>query len=232
MPATNSRDSSARLMVCARRSCRGHADRVVALLALTAAVLALMLPGRPALATEASPEALAQTRTVVDHAIGILRDSHLSLAEERRRLRELAETHFDFADMSRSSLGYHWRELSEEQRREFVPVFSAFVEDAYLSRIQRYSGQEIEFVDQKSDEPDYASVDTRIVGKSDSATEMTFRLKHEGREWKIYDVVVASISITANYRNQFSRVINNQGFDKLMSDLRAKQSQLAALGRR
>ncbi len=45
----------------------------------------------------------------------------------------------------------------------------------------------------------------------------------------IYDVTVDAISIIANYRNQFNRVINEQGFPKLMSDLRVKQQQLASL---
>jgi ABC-type transporter MlaC component len=39
-------------------------------------------------------------------------------------------------------------------------------------------------------------------------------------------VTVDNISIIANYRNQFNRVINDQGFDKLMADMRAKQQQL------
>jgi len=47
-------------------------------------------------------------------------------------------------------------------------------------------------------------------------------------DWKIYDVTVDAISIVANYRNQFNRVINDQGFDKLMADMKAKQQQLQA----
>jgi ABC-type transporter MlaC component len=41
-------------------------------------------------------------------------------------------------------------------------------------------------------------------------------------------VTVDAISIVANYRNQFNRVINDQGFDKLMADMKAKQQQLQA----
>jgi ABC-type transporter MlaC component len=35
--------------------------------------------------------------------------------------------------------------------------------------------------------------------------------------------MVDGISITANYRNQFNRVISNQGFDALMNEMRSKQ---------
>jgi ABC-type transporter MlaC component len=40
---------------------------------------------------------------------------------------------------------------------------------------------------------------------------------------------VDEISITANYRNQFSRVIEQRGFGQLMRDLRGKQQELDAL---
>jgi ABC-type transporter MlaC component len=42
-------------------------------------------------------------------------------------------------------------------------------------------------------------------------------------------VTVDAISIIANYRNQFNRVINEKGFPQLMADLQAKQQELAAL---
>jgi ABC-type transporter MlaC component len=43
---------------------------------------------------------------------------------------------------------------------------------------------------------------------------------------------VDNISITANYRNQFNRVINNHGFDALVSEMRSKQQELlASLGK-
>ena len=40
---------------------------------------------------------------------------------------------------------------------------------------------------------------------------MNYRLVQEGGTWKIYDVTVDAISIIANYRNQFNRVMNNSG---------------------
>jgi ABC-type transporter MlaC component len=41
-------------------------------------------------------------------------------------------------------------------------------------------------------------------------------------------VTVDNISIIANYRNQFNRVINRGGFNTLVADLKSKQEQLAA----
>lgn len=44
--------------------------------------------------------------------------------------------------------------------------------------------------------------------------------------WLIYDITLDAISVIANYRNQFNRVINNDGYDKLVADLKTKAAQL------
>jgi phospholipid transport system substrate-binding protein len=45
-------------------------------------------------------------------------------------------------------------------------------------------------------------------------------------QWRVYDVTIDAISLIANYRNQFNRVINNEGYQKLIADLRTKREQL------
>jgi phospholipid transport system substrate-binding protein len=77
--------------------------------------------------------------------------------------------------------------------------------------------------------PQYAQVNTDIISPSGrEPIHVNYLLLQEGGTWKIYDVTVDSISIIANYRNQFNRVMNNQGYDTLIKDLKAKQAALAA----
>ena len=62
----------------------------------------------------------------------------------------------------------------------------------------------------------------------DQPIRLDYRLKQDGGDWKVYDVTVDNISIMANYRNQFDRVINHQGFDALMKQMQSKQQELVA----
>jgi phospholipid transport system substrate-binding protein len=140
----------------------------------------------------------------------------------------LLEQHFDFADMARITLGYHWRELNVTQRSEFVKLFTAFIENAYLSKIQDYSGQDVAVLGQNSEGEGFSRVRSQIIQPGKQPIKVDYLLRELDGDWKIYDVTVDAISIVANYRNQFNRVINDQGFDKLMADMRAKQQQLQA----
>jgi hypothetical protein len=38
-------------------------------------------------------------------------------------------------------MGKSWRSLSADQRKRFIPVFTSFLEDAYLNKVQNYQAQ-------------------------------------------------------------------------------------------
>ena len=178
-------------------------------------------------------DAMTTVRGTVSQVLNILGDHQSSQEARRRRLIAVVAGHFDFADMARSSLGYHWRQLTPDQQQRFVQLFTAFMEDAYLNKIEGYSGQKIEFVNQASNGAGDSQVNTRVIQPNGGEpTTVDYRLKQDSGDWKVYDVTVDNISITANYRNQFNRVINNQGFDALMKEMQTKQQELiASLGK-
>jgi phospholipid transport system substrate-binding protein len=209
-----------------------HYRRTGQIRALTAALAAAALMGLMLLAAAPSPAfaqngAEAATRDMVDKALNVLADKSAPVAQRRHELRELIEPRFDFTEMSRSALGFHWRSLTPTQRADFTNVFKDFIEDAYLSKIQDYSGQKVRYGAARSLGQGYAEVDTQIVQAGKNPIPVNYLLDQKDGSWKIYDVTVDNISIVANYRTQFNRVINQDGFDKLMADLRAKQQQLA-----
>jgi phospholipid transport system substrate-binding protein len=193
-----------------------------AILALTATFTVGLAPAR------AQTSAKAATQEFVNQALQTLRDKQKSVLEKRRELKPLIESRFDSNEMARSTLGYHWRSLTPDQRANFTRLFTAFIEAAYLDKVQDYAGQEVQFGQSRSLGEGYAKVDTTIVQAGKNPIPVTYLLEQSGGGWKIYDVAVDNISIIANYRNQFNRVINEQGFPKLMADLRAKQQQLGS----
>jgi len=198
---------------------------------IVAAACALTLNGLTPLAARADlgSSPMAVTQTMVNRALQIMANKSTPVRERRRQLREAIENEFDFSEMSRSALGYHWRTLSPDDRAQFTQLFTAFIESAYLSKIQDYSGQQVRFNGQTSLGPSYTQINTDIIQPGKGPIAVNYLLLQKGGDWKIYDVTVDAISIIANYRNQFNRVINEKGFPTLMADLRAKQQELTSL---
>lgn len=210
------------------RSIRGI-HRFHLLFLLAAAAVATLVVNGPARPANADDSAMPMVKNVVDQALKLLVDKQTPLRQRQEALRNLVSSHFDFTRMSRSALGYHWRDLGADQRKDFTQAFTAFIQDSYLSKMQDYSGQKVVFGRETRPDPGYAQVTSQVIqpeGKQPVA--VNYMVVNTGGEWKIYDVTVDNISIIANYRNQFNRVINQKGFDTLLADLRSKQEKLAA----
>jgi phospholipid transport system substrate-binding protein len=199
-------------------------------MAMTAAIIAVLSQARfliPARAEDAnSPMSVVQT--TVNQALDVLRDKQTPLAQRQEKLRQIVANTFDFTEMAKSALGYHWKQLTPEQQQEFTNVFISFIEDSYLSKINDYHDQQVQFLKVVNLGPDETQVNSDIVQQGKDPIHVNYRLMKRDGTWKIYDVTVDAISIIANYRNQFNRVMNNQGYDALIKDLKSKQAALAA----
>jgi phospholipid transport system substrate-binding protein len=180
----------------------------------------------------------AMVKMVIDQATAVVRDGQTPTQTRDKRLREIAEANFDFADMARTTLGYHWRQLSQQQQAEFVPLFTSFMENVYLSKLQEYSVQKIRqtatssnvaFTGQQYDGADYAEVHSTVLLKDQPAPiKVDYLVRRDGASWKIYDLDIDAISVMANYRQQFNRVLNNDGYPALVSMLRKKVQELGS----
>jgi phospholipid transport system substrate-binding protein len=47
-----------------------------------------------------------------------------------------------------------------------------------------------------------------------------------GDRWLVYDVVIEGVSLVANYRTQFNKIIQTSSFNDLIEKLKAKQEEL------
>lgn len=171
---------------------------------------------------------LGLVRRMVAQVLTIIKDNQTAQADKERRLRELGAANFDFNEMSRLAMGKSWRSLSADQRQRFVPVFTSFLEDAYLNKIQNYSNQDIQITQAQVTDNDYAQVNGRIVQHGAEPIGLSFSLRRKDGAWKIYDVAVDNVSTLDNYRTQFQRIMREKGFDELMTQIQQRDRELAS----
>jgi len=199
--------------------------------ALAAAVLALAMAftGRArAVLTDAGTPRGAVTRAI-DDAVAILHNTRMPVEQRRRELRAIAERNLDLARMSEDVLGTHWTKMTPAQQREFVPLFGAFIEAAYLGEIQEYVKLKIDVGRQTLDGADHARVDASVQQPGEDPMAITFMLERTPHGWLMYDVVVDDIGMVGNYRAQFDHVIRTHGLSRLEAELRLKQAKLDAM---
>jgi len=168
-------------------------------------------------------------RFVVEQGIEILNDPKLQSKNGKEvsldRLREVVFPIFDFPEMARRSLGFHWRRLSPEERQEFVTLFTHLLERSYAGKIDLYDGETVIFTSEVV-EDNYARVDSKLVSKKGEKFSVDYKLLRTNGDWRIYDVVVEHISLVNNYRSQFNRVIANSSYENLIKKINRKLKEL------
>ncbi len=175
----------------------------------------------------ADGDPMSAVKGTINQVLSIVTDPAYKSAnsERREKLRAVIAPRFDFTDMARSAMGYHWRTLSQAQRDEFVRLFTGLLEASYMGKIEGYKGQKIVYVKELRD-GDQAQVNTNIVSGGNEPISVNYRLQESGGSWKVYDVVVDQISLVGNYRNQFSRIMNQKGYDTLVQAIKQKQQSI------
>jgi phospholipid transport system substrate-binding protein len=189
---------------------------------LTVAMLAASAPAWAGPPTE-------QLRVQMDRVIKVLEDPELKRegrqVERRAAIRRLANEIFDFTETTRRSLGQHWHARTPAEREQFVRLYADLLERSYIGKIELYSGERIQFVGDTI-EGDLATVRTRLVTKAGTEIPVDYRMhRAAGDRWLSYDVAIEGVSMVANYRAQFNKIIQSSGYPSLVSKLTEKQEQ-------
>jgi phospholipid transport system substrate-binding protein len=147
-------------------------------------------------------------------------------AQRRVELRKIIEPKFDFNEMAKRSLGSNWNKLSDDEKSEFVSVFSELLARTYLSRIENVRKNMVtvdsEDVVDRASGLSLAKVKTRVTYKGDEfpIDYKLFRKSDAG--WKVYDVIIENIGLVVNYRNEFAGIMRKEKFSGLMKKLKQK----------
>jgi phospholipid transport system substrate-binding protein len=191
--------------------------------AVLVGALLLLVGAGPA--SEAAPT--DQLRAHVDRVLRILKNPELRnerrTPDRRTAIRAIAHALFDFEETAKRALGPHWRARTPAERKVFVQLFTDLLERVYIGRIERYRGQMITYVDESTDEG-RALVKTRIVTQQGAEVPIDYRMHRKGDRWLVYDVLIEGVSLVANYRTQFNRIIRTSSYEKLVGRIKTTVS--------
>src|SRR5262245_60630607 len=192
----------------------------ISLLVTMAVAVALSLP----LAATAGPptDSLKQS---VDQVVKILSDPALKDKPDVRRaeVRKIAESIFDYPETARRSLGQHWNGRTPEQQQEFVKLFADILDRSYVSKIDLYQGERVQYTGEAID-GNGATVKTVIAAKNNTDIPVDYRMHVKNGRWVVYDVIIEGVSLVSNYRTQFNKIIQTESYDSLVQRLRAKDT--------
>ena len=130
--------------------------------------------------------------------------------------------------MARLSVGAAWKELSEEQRADFIDLSRRLSAASYADNFDGYGGERF---DTLADEPAAHStivVKTELVLPKEKNVRFDYRLRESRIGWRIIDVQLdGKVSEITLRRADYRAVIERKGFPQLVTDLEKKVRKLS-----
>jgi len=168
---------------------------------------------------------LKRSNEKLDKILGKNRPDWSPEAElQRTEVRKLVGSFLDYAELAKRSLARHWEGLQVKQREEFVNTLRELVERSYLKQVHGNANYNIKYdkeLKQDSEATVTGVLNTTARGKKVKIA-LEYKMLWKGDHWVVYDVVTDEQSMLENYRAEFNKIINKEGFDALMKKMKKK----------
>lgn len=180
---------------------------------------------------DVAPDALI--KNVSQEVMAIIKQDKDIQAGNQRKILDLVEAkilpNFNFTRMTRLAVGKNWRQATQEQQQNLVKEFRALLVRTYSTALSNYKDQTVDIKPVKLQPNDTETlVRTLINQPGGQPVQIDYNMEKAGDSWKVYDVIVAGVSLVTNYRSTFDRQIAESGIDGLIKTLSEKNRSLEA----
>ena len=160
---------------------------------------------------------------IVDEAKKVLVDSNTK-EFKTKKLSEMALKTVDIKGVAYYSLGSYRKEFSDEQMKEYLPLFEKYFLKSFTSRLTDYSDPKINVLSAEILNPKYTIVKSLLLS-TDKKPEVNI-------EWRVYtknpdkplirDLIIEGLSLARTQKEEFASVIetNNGDVSKLFITLK------------
>ncbi len=141
--------------------------------------------------------------------------------DKRTEIRKIARDLFDFEEVTRRTLSRHWAARTQEERAEFVALFTELLERSYTMRVEAYSGE----TSRTSARPSMRTTlpcDQRSSRTAAASSRSTIGSISATVGWRVYDLQIDGVSFISTYRSQFDRIIQAESYSALLERMRKK----------
>jgi phospholipid transport system substrate-binding protein len=140
-------------------------------------------------------------------------------------VRKVVGQFLDFEELARRALARHWEPLTPKQRTEFVATLRELVERNYLKQLHGQPDYDLKF-EKETKEGNEAMVNAVLSTTSSKGKKVSvnldYKLVYKNGKWVVYDVITDDQSLLENYRAEFNKIINKDGFDALIKRMKKK----------
>src|SRR5262245_8834419 len=193
-------------------------------------IVILMLFALPAFAGDAKPGTSA-VKQANDKIAALLKQKAAPGSKEEKDLAAKVTTSvrdfLDIDELGRRAMADHWKKLTTAQQNEFLATLRALIEDNYVKGLRSNLQYTVDYTGESTDADGNVIVTTTINTQRKNRTVklgIDYVLRKQSDKLKAYDVKTDGVGLVENYRSQFNKIIDKEGFAGLIAKMKKKQS--------
>ena len=142
---------------------------------------------------------------------------------QKADVRKLVGGFLDYRELAHRALAKHWDGLTSAQRKDFVSTLRDLVERSYLKQVTGDPNYNIKYQKEEKtgNEATVEATLTTMTRAKKVNIALEYHLIYKDR-WLVYDVITDEQSMLENYRAEFNKIINKDGFDALLARMKKK----------
>ncbi|MBK6578836.1 MAG: ABC transporter substrate-binding protein [Sandaracinaceae bacterium] len=192
---------------------------------LLAALSTLLLAGVvPAAADAQANPAEAQAFLTERHEALRTLFAQRASATRNQRLSTLVSELLDLEELSRQALRDHWDTRTPAQREEFVSLLRQLVQEQYERNLERTMNYTVTYdgADVRGQVVTVRTLASSASNRRAPAVSIDYQMVKVGNTWRVFDISTDGVSLVRNYRTQFNRIIEREGWDALIARMRER----------
>lgn len=162
--------------------------------------------------------------------ISILKQTNLNEKTKEAQLNAVFLKNVDTKWIARFSMGKYWRTITPKQQAEYSDLFSTYLIDLYVPNFRKYTGNEVRVINSTEFRPKEFLVQTELtdpLNKNPIKINYMISQKDGLENFIIFDIIAEGVSLITTQRSEINSVMENQGFDALLSLLKKKTSSIS-----
>lgn len=178
-----------------------------------------------------SADAVRVVEEFHDVLIDVMKNSDkLKFQDRYNKLEPVIKSKFDTPLISQVIISRYWNELNEEKQKQFIDLFNRLSISTYASRFNSYSNESFKTVGVEDLKKGRLLIKTEFLQPGENPVKFDYMVHQKDGNWYIISVIADGVNDVALKRAEYATIINDRGFDNLVSELETKIKDLSDSG--
>ncbi len=141
-------------------------------------------------------------------------------------LAPVIQSRFDIPLIAKVVLSRYWDDLDQQKQNSFIELFRRLSIATYASRFDDYSGESFKKISVEQLKKGRQLIKTELISPDSKPVRLDYLMHSIEGKWYIISVIADGVNDLSLKRAEYATIINNKGFDNLVSEIEKKIKEL------